>query len=416
MATIGNRVDKAVGLFRAIFISDRRWPWGSDRLRRPLQVAMFALLILTPVLTVLATIVSGYFDLSILNPTENKDRNLDLFDVVQRAQRGVPSPLNDEIIIIDLRDTCRADIAAAVKVLLTADPSVIGLDMVLDGSGCAGGRDTAGTEALLDLIRADDRLVLGYDLHDTAGTSALRRERPGQLGYVNLHVSDELSTVRSYPALHTVGSTVHYSFAAQLAKAHAPERWLSLLGREMDFELFHFVPVRDAAPAFPLLAFPDLAGLDSLSLQRSLRGKVLIVADRGVCPPDDLHYSPLNPVLSGHAAPDMQGSELHARFLDNLLKGRLLDALPWYWTLLLALFLELFLCLILVPLHDNRKRLYVLVKIPMMVLMSFGVYVLASLLLDAGIAISIALFLIPIWLTGEAMDILEVLKPKDDGE
>lgn len=50
---------------------------------------------------------------------------------------------------------------------------------------------------------------------------------------------------------------------------------------------------------------------------------------------------------------------MQARFLDNLLTGRLLDGLPWLWTLLMALGLELLLCIPLVHLHDSRKGLYV---------------------------------------------------------
>lgn len=218
--------------------------------------------------------------MSVLSPTENKDHNLDLFDIFQRTQASKPAPLNDAIVIVDLRDLSSQQIASSVERLLGGSPKVIGLDFRFTGPGCSDALDTAGTRDLAELVKRNSNVILGYDLHATGVYDALRRELPGQLGYVNVHAADTLVTVRHFSARTQRGSTWHFSFAAQLAKAYDLNRWTTYKERDMGHELIHFLPVRDGAEAYRVVPYTQLATADSSTLKEQLMGKLVVVADK----------------------------------------------------------------------------------------------------------------------------------------
>jgi len=216
-------------------------------------------------------------------------------------------------------------------------PKVVGLDLIFSSR-----KETVSDSLLKLAFETTKNLVLaGYlvsnkdDGNIISGTHPWFGKYPS--GYANL-AGDEnnTSTVREYRPFVKVEDSLWPSFTSEIIKKANLNAWDRLRDKGNHYEIINY---SGGINSFLCIDAKDIFNPDSkFSI---LKDKIVLMGylGEGINDPqnlEDLHFTPMNPKVSGRAIPDMRGVLIHANIISMALRGDFIKIIPSWANWLLA--------------------------------------------------------------------------------
>lgn len=272
-----------------------------------------------------------------LDPIEKALSDFDYNDLVFKHRSENTLPAEGNVVVVELGKT-RAEIAREIAEINSHHPAVVAVDAWFLKQ-----REPQVDSLLLTALAGSPKLVLGSYLKAGEGEAheqlsyqqsfeALRRL--GANGFVNF-VGEYEKTIRYFKPKEQIDGKEVNSFAAEIVKQYAPEKFKKLEEREGEVEFInytrnrqHFVPVIHVDEVTP--------GNPALDV---LKGKIVILGTVDPNDLEDLHFTPFNKALAGRSKPDLNGAFIQANIVEMILAENYVNQVPWLIAFLVAVLL-----------------------------------------------------------------------------
>ena len=284
-----------------------------------------------------------------LSPFAQALGDFDLTDMVFTQFRDDDAVAADTtIVLVNIGDCDRADIARMIDRIRSEEPAAIGVDAFFRQPK---DDNPVGDSMLADVCATTDNLVLvskvAYRNEETADIDqpfdTLETSHPmflqgASTGYANLIIDQEAAfmTVRTVSFTEECAGRQEPSFAVRLAGIADSAAAAGALARGNREEVINF---RGGVDKFYVLDVEDVR--DNAADLSILRNKIVLMGymgDRlGQHSFTDNFFTPLNTAYVGRSYPDMYGVVIHANVLSMILSRRYIDTMPLWQSLALGL-------------------------------------------------------------------------------
>ncbi len=318
-----------------------------------------------------------FFNTHYLDPISRAIEDFQFTDLYYSKLQPDGGTLNQDIVLVNIGDNDRRQIAEQLRVIAAFNPRVVGLDVTFSEL-----KDYLGDSLLKTAINQFDHLVLTENIE--YGKSTLPPEIVSshpyfgvekQSGFGNF-LAEENKVVRYFAPFYKKGtSDERKSFAASIAEKAYPDAYNNLLERNKSAEVIHY-----GRQHFITFDKDDIRQ-DNPALA-VLKDKIVLVGYMGdylgEVNFEDLHLTPLNSSFGGHSIPDMYGVEIHANILSMIIQGRYINSMP-QWLVLILSFVITLLHMYLFLYFYVKKHIWFHLVAKVAQLISFGIIVMLSL-------------------------------------
>lgn len=279
----------------------------------------------------------------VLDPVGKALSDFQLTDLVFSELREKQKP-DTNIVLVNIAQFNRAQIAKQLNIINSFKPKVIGLDAFFfhkknfkeDVPLMMALSETKNLVMVTDLV-APDKTGLCFD---SAITSHTQFHRFGTSGFADMRTSHEgFRTVRDFVPKFCLNDTTAYSFAAQIVSIFDPEAFQQLVKRDRVEETINW---KGNYTHFFSIEADDL--LEKNIDFSFLKDKIVLMGYLGnnrVGEPtlEDAFFTPLNAIPAGRSFPDMQGVTIHANIISQIIGRRYIETTPIWLNAIIAIVL-----------------------------------------------------------------------------
>lgn len=277
---------------------------------------------------ILGVLSMALVNLSFFKPLNKALRDFSFLDVYYAENLEPLNKVNTDVVLINIEQRDRFEIAQLLQKVNSATPKVVGVDMIF--------RDLKEpfSDSLLKNALDQTNIVMAFVKQEGNNIKSHSYFDTGQAnGFVNLNFDNTTSVIRTFTAAIKEQDTTHYSFSGQIVgKLVSPDQWEQ---RNYSKVLPGDTPLRYTGnlDAFLTFGFDEFMRLDDISF---LNQKAVLLGYLGSptgnpYDVEDKHFTPLNKVTAGKSIPDMFGVVVHANIIAMLLKGDISYRLSNFW-------------------------------------------------------------------------------------
>ena len=249
----------------------------------------------------------------VLDPIKMALQDFDYNDLAySQFNKNSHTSIDTNIVIINIGDAGRNEIAGMIKKAAAQNPKVVGVDILFNEP-----KDTATDAVLEQLFYEDPKIVLAYNLVAEKGiisTPGFLVPKTKQKGYANF-VGEEGGSIRHFSPTVKKKAVVYNSFAAAVTQVAYPQEFKQMLKRDKKTEQVNYTRTADQ-----FIVMDGMDFLESSETGISLADKVVLL---GYISPDpnsieDKHFTPFNKKSVGKTVPDMEGIFIHANIITMI--------------------------------------------------------------------------------------------------
>ncbi len=322
---------------------------------------------------------------------------------------GLQSQVADtNIILVNIEDLGRKDIAALVDSIYAAGPAVIGLDVFFSDN-----TDSIGDPLLkASIINAADKLVLAgfYDEKENSFNSDYKTF-PGTYGHANILTNeDRTAVVRKFQPAYSHGDSMLYAFSAAIVRKYNKPLFDKLAGRKNKTAYINYKGNKDT---YLMLNHAEV--LDTTADLAFMKNKIIMIGFLGGKTKstedfNDIFYTPVNKSYYGRALPDMYGLVIHANTVSMIIEKNYI----WYpsdWLVFIISFIITFLHIVpFIYFYVNRHLWYhVFVKIGQLVSFTAILLIIFLVFKNTSVLIPTKYILLPVILAADILYLYEAL-------
>ncbi len=322
---------------------------------------------------------------------------------------GLQSPVADtNIILVNIEDLGRKDIAALVDGIHAAGPEVIGLDVFFSDN-----IDSIGDPVLNASIKnAADKLVLaGFYDEKTNSFNSDYKTFTGTYGHANILTNEaRTAVVRKFQPAYKHGDSMLYSFSAAIANKYSKPLFEKLATRNNKVEYINYKGNKNT-----YLVLNHAEVLDSAADLAFLKNKIVLIGflggkTRSTEDFNDIFYTPVNKHYYGRALPDMYGLVIHANTVSMIIEKNYI----WYpadWLIFIISFIITFLHVVpFIYFYVNRHLWYhVFVKVGQLVSFTAILLIVFLVFKHTSVLITTKYILLPVILAADILYLYESL-------
>ncbi len=275
------------------------------------------------------------FNVSIFNHFTQAFKDFTITDIFYSRIISKDRIYNGPLVMINIENKSREEIAFLLHRIEEGKPKVIGLDVLFRDK-----KDSASDELLKQSLTGYNNIIYPYIASFDETTSEVTNNayfNSNSGAFVNLVGGNrEYSTIRYYyPAYNNIPS-----FTTAVMQMYDPAKAESLLKRnEEKKEIRYYGNIQN----FAYKTFEEV--MDPLFNVDKVKNKIVMVGYLGLNNAEnkldeDRFFTPLNPRLSGRSHPDMYGLTIHANILRMELDNDHVYAFPQWLNWLLAFVLS----------------------------------------------------------------------------
>jgi CHASE2 domain-containing sensor protein len=275
-----------------------------------------------------------------LDPIYQALSDFQFTDIYFSQYQNKQTQIDTNIVIVNIGNNDRAQLAKELETIKSFHPQVIGLDATFPAL-----KDPATDSALKAALHGPIPIILTKNIlyddegerhHDSNSKLAIEHSNPyfdkdSDEGFGNFLAEDGQS-VRYFTPFIQVGKEKETAFTVKVLAAFDHAAYQKLLKRGHATEVINY-----HTNAIPKI---DVGQVDSSTDLSFLRGKIVLMGFMG---PDfsqkvfdDNHVTPLNKSYGGHSEPDMYGVEIQANIISMALRRDYITEVPDWLTLIIA--------------------------------------------------------------------------------
>lgn len=279
-----------------------------------------------------------------LDPIGNAISDFDVYDIVYSKLRE-ETRADTNIVLINLSNLSRAEIARQVNIINSFNPKVIGIDAIFQEEK-EHYSDSLLAEAFskcknLILVSKLDKYREESDSYDTLLCSIDIFNRYASNGFANLPNDDKVSfrTIREFKSDSKTNSTKAKCFAAKVVEIYNPAALRNLNKRDNEIEKINYIG------NYNKFYYLDAEQVLSNGSDKSfINDKIVLMGFMGRTLNDktfeDIYFTPLNERYAGKSFPDMYGVVIHANIISMILNKKYIEVMPKWLSIVLALVLS----------------------------------------------------------------------------
>lgn len=271
-----------------------------------------------------------------LNPLKLALKDFDFNDITYASlEKAEHTKLDSNVVIINIGDAQREELALILDRTAEAKPRVMGLDVVFYGP-----REPAADSILSMAIQRHKNLVITnkIDWEDTSEVlkgqyfSAFTTHK----GYANFigDSPDERRTTRLYSPFEIVNGDTVPSFSSALVREYDPVAYRRMKNRKKEVEMINYDRHTNQ---YHVISAEDL--MTGKVIDSAITGKIALLGYINENPNDieDKVFTPMNPKVAGKTIPDMNGIVVHANIISMVLENNYIKKLPSWVNWLVAI-------------------------------------------------------------------------------
>jgi CHASE2 domain-containing sensor protein len=249
----------------------------------------------------------------VLDPVKMALQDFDYNDLAySKLNKNSQTSLDTSIVIINIADAGRSEIAAMIKKVAAEKPKVVGVDVLFNEP-----KEKIFDTALMESFYGSANIVLAYNVIAENGEvhhNGFLYEKSKQKGYANF-VGEEAGVIRYFAASMNTAEVNYHSFAASVAAVAYPEAFKKLEARNNITEQINYTRTRDK---FMLIDGKEY--LQNNLAAVSLSNKVVLLGfiSEDANNIEDKHFTPFNKKSVGKTVPDMEGIFIHANIISMI--------------------------------------------------------------------------------------------------
>ena len=287
--------------------------------------------------TIMVFVVMGLLALvpintHVLDPIKMALQDFDYNDLAySQFNKSSNASIDTSIVIVNIGEADRAEIAGMMQSIRTSKPSVLGVDILFNEA-----KDPYSDSLLQLAINTDTNIVMAYNLiieGDQAKPTGFLYEKERSKGFANF-VGEEGGSIRYTAPFYKTATDTYLSFATAVAAKAYPIAYKELTKRNKITETVNYS--RRAAD-FIVINGEDMlrdTGFD----HTVFNNKVVLMGyiSSNVYNIEDKHFTPLNKKSVGKSIPDMEGIFIHANILHMVKNANYIKKVPAWVNWLLA--------------------------------------------------------------------------------
>ncbi len=298
------------------------------------------------------------YKLIFLDPLAKAVGDFDLNDIVF-SKMSPEHDLDTNIVLVNIGQLDRAQIAEQLDVINSFEPKVVGVDAIF-----AGATSTSNDASLQKAFANTNKLVLVsvLDKYNEDGDYYESHIQPYSkfnensiFGYANLPTKYGASskTIRSFRPYSKVKNNIVPAFAVRVAELFNMNAYQELRARANDLEIINY---RGNIDKFYTID-KDFYKRENVDLS-FIKNKIVLMGFLGTTLTEkileDIYFTPLNEVYAGRSYPDMYGVVIHANIISMILNEDYINTVPAWISTLMAFII----CFInVVYIRKVRKKL-----------------------------------------------------------
>jgi CHASE2 domain-containing sensor protein len=260
--------------------------------------------------------------------------DFDIYDLYYSGINKENTRRDSNIVLVQI-DTGRNEIAEQIDLLSSYDPKVIAIDAFFE-------TPSENDSAFVQTINSKSNLVFLNRNTDKGFTPNIFYNNPDRCGFANF-IGDRYSVIRTFYPRYKENETQRDAFAACIARMADAESYKKLNRRNNDQELINY---RGNLETYTNLSTDELLQYHLAGqLESIIKNKIVLlgffVKDTSHLIIEDLHYTPLNEVVSGKSFPDMYGVAIHANILSMILSSHYATLASAFTSYMFAFFITL---------------------------------------------------------------------------
>lgn len=284
--------------------------------------------------TVLVFVLIGLFSLipinaDVLDPVKLALQDFDYNDMAySQFNKNEHTGVDTNIIIVNIGEAERPEIAAIVAAVAAQKPAAIGIDVLFNSP-----RDSSADVQLKHLL-AGNNVVLAYNLvaeNEVFKPTGFLFQHARQKGYANF-VGEEVGVIRHFAPAWKQANAQYLSFPAALVAVAYPgvaDKWLN----KQEAVAINYIRTKDK--------FIVMDGSNFLHYDEAipaLSNKIILIgfvakSENSI---EDKHFTPFNKKSVGRSVPDMEGIFIHANIIAMMRDGNYVKEVPVWINWLLA--------------------------------------------------------------------------------
>ncbi|MEO8149755.1 MAG: CHASE2 domain-containing protein [Bacteroidia bacterium] len=281
------------------------------------------------------------FNIHFLDPESHTKKDFELSDLFfSKLQKSEDKVLDTNIIIVNIGNYKRKEIAGQIKTILSYQPKVLGVDILFSEK-----KDVESDSLLIASLKGKkDSVVIAnkfeYSTRDEHKIESIKKPLPelgmdSSAGFINLISKEEHSSVRYFKPRLEFNNIQYNSFPSEIVKLCDKAVFDKLIKRDNDAEIINY---KKSNTNFLVLENNEIIPDDPRC--NILKNKIVLL---GFCGPDtttrvleDAHFTPLNGNISGRSFPDMYGVEIQAHIISMIIRDDYINDMSPFLLLIIS--------------------------------------------------------------------------------
>jgi CHASE2 domain-containing sensor protein len=268
----------------------------------------------------------------VLDPIKMALQDFDYNDLAYSKFNKSSNPsIDTSIVIVNIGEADRSEIAGMIQSISTSKPSVLGVDILFNEA-----KDPYSDSLLQLAINIDTNIVMAYNLiieGNQAKPTGFLYENERSKGFANF-VGEEGGSIRYTAPFYKTATDTFSSFATAVAAKAYPIAYKELTKRNNITETLNY---SRRAGDFIVINGEDMLS-DTGFDHTVFNNKVVLMGyiSSNEYNIEDKHFTPLNKKSVGKSIPDMEGIFIHANILQMVKNANYIKKVPAWVNWLIA--------------------------------------------------------------------------------
>jgi CHASE2 domain-containing sensor protein len=261
--------------------------------------------------------------------------DFDIYDLYYSGKDKQNSKRDTNIVLVEI-DTGRTEILQQVNLLSNYNPKVIAIDAFFE-------TPKENDSVFRNNINSKPNIIFLNRNAEAGLVPNIFNNDPSRCGFANF-IGNKYSIVRNFYPQKEFNGRQYSAFAACITRVANIEKYKILQKRHNNQEIIDY---KGNLENYTTLSVDEVMQYQlSGQLNKIIKNKIVLLGffskDTSQLVMTDIHYTPLNEVVSGKSFPDMYGVVIHANILSMILHGKYPTLASDFVSYLFAFVLTLF--------------------------------------------------------------------------
>ncbi len=298
----------------------------------------------------------AFVNIRFFNPLHKAFSDFSFLDIYYSEKLSEDIKVNNQIILVNIKDYDRSVIASLLEAILKEKPKVVGFDIILEERP----EKTKSDTLLANLLR-NKKVVTSFEVKDESEIySDPFFESKHEPGYTNFNFNDKTTVIRDFIGIKKIDHKKKTSLATKIAKEYLKKKQWKKYNYDEKLTKNKIIKFSGNQEKFTTLDLEDILLNDSLPI---LKNKVVILGYLGATNNHstdivDKFFTPLNTYTTGRSDADTFGVVIHANIVNMLINNDLITQVSGFWLYLIVFLCMYFSTMLYMKLNKKYKITY----------------------------------------------------------